>query len=97
MWLQVFIEKSKSLESLSLIDCELTKTSYLNIIYGLEHNKSIKSLNLSSNKFPSIQVAENFVTSLQKSSVSHLYLELCDIKDEYGGVLFKFLENNHTI
>ena len=36
-----------------MVECDLSKATFLNVVYGLENNKSIKSLNLSGNKLPS--------------------------------------------
>jgi hypothetical protein len=54
----------------------------------LQSNRTLKYLNLSNNKFPLKGVAEHFASSLQKSSISHLYLKQCDIKDDCGANIF---------
>ena len=67
--LQTFIEKSPFLKSLEMVNCQISKETFLNIAYGLEINHIMWALNLSKNKFPVKGVDEIFGHSLSKSKI----------------------------
>lgn len=95
-WLQAFLEKTKSLRELQMVNCEISKSCFLKISYGLETNHSLKLLNLSNNKVPK-SVVESLAFGIHKSQVSKLWLVGCDLKDEYGVELFKEMKSNTNI
>lgn len=57
--IQQFLESSLSLSTLSLVECELSLESYLNIANGVKFNKGLRYVDLSRNRVTSVKVAES--------------------------------------
>lgn len=52
-----------------MINCQISRNSFLNIAYGLELNHTLKVLNLSKNKFPIKGVDEMLAHAFSKSKL----------------------------
>ena len=60
-----------------MVNCQISKETFINIAYGLEVNHVMTSLNLSKNKFPLKGVDETLGHSLSKSKIKELSMSLC--------------------
>jgi hypothetical protein len=75
--LQYFLEQSVSLLRLSLVDCDLCHTSFINITHGVKHSRSLESVDLSRNKVPNEKIAESIAHMLQGCTLKEVKMKHC--------------------
>lgn len=91
------MEHSLSLSTISVVECDLTIDSYLNISAGVRGSSSIKKVDLSRNRVVYDKVAEALSKMLQGSVLTHLKMRHCDIKDNFGALIFKNMSKSTLI
>jgi Ran GTPase-activating protein (RanGAP) involved in mRNA processing and transport len=95
--IQFYLEQSLSLLHLSLIDCDLTQVSYLNIAQGIKHSRSLESADLSRNRVMNVRVAESISNMLQGCLLKSIKMRHCDINDHLGQIIFTNIRKNKNI
>lgn len=95
--IQRFIDQSLSLSSLSVVECDLSEGSYFNITNGVRYNRSLKFVDLSRNRVSCDKIAQNVSLMLQGGTLTALRMRYCDIKDNFGAIIFNGLQRSHFI
>lgn len=79
--IQFYLEQSLSLVHLSMVDCDLNQTSFLNISQGIKHSRSLETVDLTRNRVTSYKVAECLSVMLQSCLLKSIKMRHCDISD----------------
>lgn len=95
--LQNFLQQSLSITFLSVVDCDLSPESYMNIANGVKNSRVIRFIDLTRNRIASDQVAKYVSNMLQSSSLIALRMRHCDIKDKLGEIIFSGLHTSRSL
>lgn len=85
------------MNTLSVVECDLTIDSYLNLTAGVRGSNSLKKVDFSRNRIVYEKIAEALSKMIQGGSLTHLKMRHCDIKDHLGALIFKDINKSHVI
>lgn len=92
--IQEFISSSNCLHTLSMKNCQLSESSWMNLVNGLKINTSLRQLNLSKNALSKNEIAKALGEIFLHSHLSHINLSQCSIEDVHGPFIFTHLRSN---